>query len=154
MSETWIILGATSSMARAMTRRLAEDGHRLLLTGRDMEDLAATAADARARGSKAVETFSVDMRDTESFGPLIEAAKRYDGSLNTAVFVGSMPAQADIDADPSLIDGVIRDSFIGPAEILQRLAPEMEARKSGTVVGVGSVAGDRGRVGNYVYGAA
>ena len=46
------------------------------------------------------------------------------------------------------------DSFTGPARFLTLLAPRIEARGAGTVVGVGSVAGDRGRVGNYVYGAA
>ena len=56
--------------------------------------------------------------------------------------------------DPSLIEGVIADSFTGPATFLQRLAPQMEERGGGTIVGVGSVAGDRGRLGNYVYGAA
>ncbi len=74
--------------------------------------------------------------------------------MNAAVFVGSMPAQAEIDADPALIDGTATDSFTGPARFLQMLAPVIEARGGGTVVGVGSVAGDRGRLGNYVYGAA
>ena len=64
-----------------------------------------------------------------------------------------MPAQDAIDADPDLIDGTITDSFTGPARLLTLLAPLIEERK-GTVVGVGSVAGDRGRIGNYVYGAA
>ena len=68
--------------------------------------------------------------------------------------MGSMPEQDEIDADPSLIGGVVTDSFTGAAEFLQRLAPELERRGKGRVVGVGSVAGDRGRVGNYVYGAA
>ncbi|MGC9419423.1 MAG: SDR family NAD(P)-dependent oxidoreductase [Rhodovulum sp.] len=65
-----------------------------------------------------------------------------------------MPAQSEIDADPALIDGVVTDNFTGPARVLQMLAPLMEERGGGTVVGVGSVAGDRGRIGNYVYGAA
>jgi short-subunit dehydrogenase len=65
-----------------------------------------------------------------------------------------MPEQAAIDREPALIDGVVADSFTGPARFLQMLAPVMEARGGGTVVGVGSVAGDRGRLGNYVYGAA
>jgi short-subunit dehydrogenase len=65
-----------------------------------------------------------------------------------------MPPQAEIDADPGLLDGVIADSFTGPARFLQMLAPHLETRGSGTVVGVGSVAGDRGRIGNYVYGGA
>jgi short-subunit dehydrogenase len=65
-----------------------------------------------------------------------------------------MPDQSAIDADPSLIDGTVIDSFTGPARFLQMLAPLIEARGAGCVVGIGSVAGDRGRIGNYVYGAA
>jgi short-subunit dehydrogenase len=65
-----------------------------------------------------------------------------------------MPAQSEIDADASLVDGTVTDSFTGPARFLQTIAPLMEQRGGGTVVGVGSVAGDRGRIGNYVYGAA
>jgi short-subunit dehydrogenase len=65
-----------------------------------------------------------------------------------------MPPQAEIDADPALIAGVAADSFTGPAQVLSRVAPLIEARGAGTIVGVASVAGDRGRVGNYVYGAA
>ena len=76
------------------------------------------------------------------------------GVLNVAVFVASMPEQADIDLDPALIDGTVTDGFTGPARLLHRLAPLMEERGAGAVVGVGSVAGDRGRLANYVYGAA
>ena len=65
-----------------------------------------------------------------------------------------MPAQSDIDETPALGDATIQDSFTGPAHFLHGLAPLMEARKGGTVLGIGSVAGDRGRIGNYTYGAA
>ena len=152
MSETWIILGATSAMARALARRLAEDGADLVLAGRDMADLEATAADARARGAAGARAVRFDARDPASFAPVIDAAG--EGPVNVAVFVGSMPEQALIDADPALIDGTVTDSFTGPARFLTLLAPRIEAAGRGTVVGVGSVAGDRGRIGNYVYGAA
>ncbi|MEO1797870.1 MAG: SDR family NAD(P)-dependent oxidoreductase [Pseudomonadota bacterium] len=152
--ETWLILGATSSMARALTRRLAEQGAALILAGRDLGDMEATAGDARARGAASAEVMTFDARDPETFAPIVAAMTGHEGMLNAAVFVGSMPAQAAIDLDPSLIDGTVTDSFTGPARLLQMLAPEMETRGGGTVVGVGSVAGDRGRVGNYVYGAA
>ncbi|MBU2982968.1 SDR family NAD(P)-dependent oxidoreductase [Lentibacter algarum] len=154
MSETWIILGASSSMARNFTRRLAEEGHALILTGRDKDDLARLSADCLARGAAHCESFMIDARDAKSFTPIISKAGLVDGTLSCAMFIGSMPDQSEIDADPSLIDGVIADSFTGPARFLQLLAPLMEERGSGTIVGVGSVAGDRGRLGNYVYGAA
>lgn len=154
MNETWILLGATSSMARALARALAEQGAAVLLAGRDMAELEALAADCRLRGARLAEAHRFDARDATSFQPVIDRARGEEGRLNAAVFVGSMPDQADIDADPSLVDGTVIDSFTGPARFLQLLAPEIEARSTGTVVGVGSVAGDRGRVGNYVYGAA
>lgn len=154
MKETWIILGATSSMARAMARQLAGEGATLLLCGRDMDDLAASAADCAARGAGAATAHRFDARDVETFAPIVEAATETEGTVNCAVFVGSMPEQDAIDADPTLIDGVVQDSHIGPATFLQMLAPHIEERGQGLVIGVGSVAGDRGRIGNYVYGSA
>lgn len=152
--QTWIILGATSSMARALARKLASQGHGLILAGRDSADLAATATDCQLRGARVAEAVPFDARDPDSFPAIIEMVCAEQGTLNAAVFVGSMPPQDQIDADPSLIDGTVTDSFTGPARFLQLLAPELEARGGGTIVGVGSVAGDRGRIGNYVYGAA
>lgn len=154
MTETWVILGATSSMARGLARALADRGAALLLAGRDMADLEATAADCVLRGARLAEAVKFDARDPSTFSPILERLGKEDGSLNCACFVGSMPPQADIDADPSLIEGVITDSFTGPARFLTAMAPMIEARQMGCIVGVGSVAGDRGRVGNYVYGAS
>ena len=154
MNRTWIILGATSSMARAFARAVAETGAGVLLAGRDLEDLAALATDCRLRGAALAEVVAFDARKPEGFAGIVARMEQEEGELNAAVFVGSMPPQAEIDADPSLIDGTVTDSFTGPARFLQLLAPVMEARGGGTVVGVASVAGDRGRIGNYVYGAA
>ena len=154
MNQSWIILGASSSMARAFTRLVAARGDAVFLAGRDMDDLERSAADARARGARAATAVKFDARDADSFAPILEAAQHEDGAINCAVFVGSMPEQSAIDANPSLVDGVITDSFTGPARFLQAYAPIAEERGSGTVIGVGSVAGDRGRIGNYVYGAA
>jgi short-subunit dehydrogenase len=154
MNRTWVILGATSSMARAFARAVAEDGAGVLLAGRDSADLAALAGDCRLRGARMAEVLAFDARQPDGFAALIGRMEAEEGELNAAVFVGSMPEQATIDADPSLVDGTVTDSFTGPARFLQMLAPVMEARGGGTVVGVGSVAGDRGRLGNYVYGAA
>ena len=154
MHQTWLILGATSSMARAFVRQLAERGDGIILAGRDVPDMDATAKDARVRGARIADVIPFDARDPAGFANLIDQMTAQEGTLNAAVFVGSMPPQAELDAAPEGIDGVIRDSFTGPAHVLQLLAPELEARGGGTIVGVGSVAGDRGRIGNYVYGAA
>jgi short-subunit dehydrogenase len=154
MNTTWIVLGATSSMARALARRLAQDGAGLLLAGRDMAELSALAADCRLRGAPLAEAVRFDARLPGDAQSLLVRAEREAGELNVAVFLGSMPPQSEIDAHPELVDGVITDSFTGPARFLQMLANVQELRGGGTVVGVGSVAGDRGRLSNYVYGAA
>ncbi len=150
---TWLILGASSAMARALARAVAERGDAVLLAGRDMGDLDALASDCAFRGAPRAEAVAFDARDPSGFDAILKRTTETDGILNVAVFVGSMPAQDAIDADAALIDGTITDSFTGPARLLTLLAPLIEERK-GTVVGVGSVAGDRGRIGNYVYGAA
>lgn len=154
MTETWIILGATSAMARAFARAEAERGAALVLAGRDMAEMKALAVDLEARGASAAEAVKFDARDPKSFAPILDKAELAVGRVNAAVFVGSMPSQAEIDAAPTLIDAVIADNFTGPARFLAAFAPLIEARAAGTIVGVSSVAGDRGRLGNYTYGAA
>lgn len=154
MTETWIILGATSSMARAFARQVSEQGCGVLLCGRDMNDLKSSAADCAARGASLAEALVFDARDASSFQPIIDRATQEDGQIHVAVFVGSMPPQDAVDADPNLISGVVTDSYTGPATFLQMIAPELEERGGAYIVGVGSVAGDRGRIGNYVYGSA
>lgn len=152
--QTWIILGATSTMARAFARAVAETGATVLLAGRDMAELKHMLPDLEARGAARAEAVKFDARDPASFAPIIEKVELEPGEINAAVFVGSMPPQDAIDADPGLIEGVVTDNFVGPSRFLTQLAPVMEGRACGTVVGISSVAGDRGRIGNYVYGAA
>ena len=154
MTDTWIILGATSGMARAFIRDMAEEGHGLILCGRKQEVMEEIATDCRARGAGFVDLMPIDMRDPDSFSPIVEKASGLSGMINVAVLTGTMPPQDQIDANPALIDGTIADSFTGPARFLTTIAPYMEQRGGGSIVGITSVAGDRGRLGNYVYGAA
>ncbi|MEL6957986.1 MAG: SDR family NAD(P)-dependent oxidoreductase [Pseudomonadota bacterium] len=152
--NTWIVLGASSTIAKAFIRSVAEQGAAVILAGRRIDDLEASAADATARGAAGATAVAFDARDPATFQAVIDAGAGQPGTLNCAVFVGSMPSQEAIDDDPALVDGTIADSFTGPARFLTMLAPVMAERADGAIVGVGSVAGDRGRVGNYVYGAA
>lgn len=153
MSETWIIVGATSSIARAFARKVAEDGAHVVLAGRDMDDIDQTARDCALRGAASAIAVPFDARDPGTFDEIAVKATLQNGCINVALFVASMPEQAAIDADPELASKTLTDGLLGPAVLLMRLAPLMEERGCGTVIGVGSVAGDRGRLGNYVYGA-
>ncbi len=154
MTETWIILGASSAIARAFARQQAATGARLILAGRNHQELLEQAQDLCLRGAPEADAAEFDIRNPGTFAPIIDLAAQTTGTVNAAVFVGSMPEQADIDRDPDLLDTVVLDNFTGPAHFLHALAPLLEARGKGTVIGIGSVAGDRGRLGNYAYGAA
>ena len=154
MRDTWIILGATSTIARVFARKLAARGVHLVLAGRDMDEIQRSALDYMSRGAETATAVPFDAREPASFENIFDTLRDRDGAINVAVFVGSMPSQGDIDQTPELIAGTVTDSFTGPAEFLTRLAPLLEEKGAGTVVGVGSVAGDRGRLGNYVYGAS
>jgi len=154
----WIVLGATSAMGRAFARAAAATGAAIALAGRDIADMDATAADIRLTTGADVAVWLFDASAPSAAADLAARAGAWvealDGPLNAAVFVGSMPAQDEIDADPALIGPVARDNYAALAEALHRLAPLFEAQEGGAIIGVGSVAGDRGRIKNYVYGAA
>ncbi|MEM9010454.1 MAG: SDR family NAD(P)-dependent oxidoreductase [Pseudomonadota bacterium] len=154
MSATWLILGASSAMARAFARRAAAEGVELILAGRDGDDLSRAAQDCKLRGATAVATVAFDLGRPTSFAKVLDLARATRGQLNVACFVGSMPEQVEIDAAPALIDRVLAENLAGPLHLLQALAEEMAGREGGTLLCLGSVAGDRGRRGNYVYGAA
>jgi short-subunit dehydrogenase len=154
MSETWIILGASSAMGRSFARKAASKGAIVILAGRDKTDMANTATDCTARGANDAIPLSFDIRKPSSFAAIYTAAEQQGGIINVALFVGSMENQSDVDADPAKGSTMAIDSFTGPMEFLHGLAPIMEARGGGIVIGVGSVAGDRGRLSNYSYGAA
>ncbi len=154
MNQNWLILGASSAMARGFAQAVSEQGARVFLAGRDKDDLTRSAADCVLRGAAEAEFLAFDTRKPAGFQAIYDRLALADGVLNVAVFVGTMPEQSAVDADPDLIDGTATDCFTGPARFLHGFAPMIEARGAGTVVGVGSVAGDRGRISNYVYGAA
>lgn len=153
MSETWLVLGATSSIARAFAREAAASGAAVILAGRAREELERQAADLRIRYGVPVGTQAFDAEDTARHG---ELARAMDGTGRFNIFAafGFMPPQADSESDPSLALRVIAVNFAGMVSALLHLAPLLERRCGGKVVVLGSVAGDRGRRSNHIYGSA
>ena len=155
--ECWLVLGASSAVARAFARLAAAQGSALLLAGRDLEDIERSAADLRTRGAPAVAVLVFDALDSASHDGFVERCREACGAgsrLNLFLAFGAMPDQAAIDGAPSLVADTIGANFTGAASVLTRLAPLLEAQGSGRVIALTSVAGDRGRLKNYVYGAA
>ncbi len=155
MTETWLVLGASSPIARAVARRVAERRQTILLAGRDLEDLHATAADLLIRGAPRIDVLPFDAADLAAHAAFAARCDELAGTAPLAVLVAFalMPEQAEIDDDPTLVRRTLDATFTGAASVLHWLAPRLEAR-GGRVVVLGSVAGDRGRPRNYVYGSA
>lgn len=152
----WVVIGASSTIAREFARQAAMQGAGILLAGRDRDDLAANAADIATRANVPVRVEHFDLADASEHSALLESAHSFanGAEINLFLAAGTMPAQAEIDADPGLAAGTIVTNYTGAVLLLQRFAPLFEAQKGGAVIALGSVAGDRGRLKNYVYGSA
>ena len=152
MSGAVLILGAASGIARAAARSFAEAGHPIQLAARNVARLEDDAADLRTRYGAEVTLHEFDALALDSHGSFTSALPALPEVVVCAV--GAMGTQDGSEADPMAAAHVMRSNFEGPASALAHLANAMEARGSGTLVGISSVAGDRGRASNYVYGSA
>ena len=146
---TALLVGATSDIGREVGRLLAAQGWALQLAGRDPAALARDARDIEARSGKAPQVLAWDALEgglpVDDLDPLPDLA---------VCLVGILGDQAESQRDPAAAERVMRANYTAPALLLGALAERFEQRGSGTLVGVSSVAGDRGRAANYVYGSA
>lgn len=147
---TAVILGATSALGQAVARQLAGRGQPLILVARDDTKLAAVEADLQARGTT-VRSVVADLDDTDRHAGLVED---WSAAADFYVFYGSLPDQDAAEADWSVAARALHTNFLSAASLLTHIANLCEQRKSGRIVVVTSVAGDRGRQSNYVYGTA
>ena len=149
------IFGATSDIATAVARRYAGSGWRALLVGRDQAGLEALAADLKVRGAPEGELLLADFADLPLLPALAEAAWSTFGGLDVVLLAyGAMAEQRDSEREPALATTMLTVNFTSAALLLNALANRFEAQRQGAIAAISSVAGDRGRKSNYVYGAA
>lgn len=152
MPHPVLIIGATSDIGRAIAHVFARHGHDLMLTARQGDALATDAEDLRLRYRVAVTEHRLDVLETDSLAPFVAGLEPLP-ELAVCV-VGRLGDQAESQSDLAAADIVMRTNYNAPATLLAALANRFEARGSGVLVGIASVAGDRGRATNYVYGSA
>lgn len=150
-----LVLGATSGIAEASIRIWASRGDNLFLVGRNADRLNAVAADARTRGAGFVEVSVVDLDNTNAHPELLAHAINSLGGLDVAyVAVGMLGDQARAERNFADAGQILHTNFIAPASLLTWLANYCAQRHAGTLAVLSSVAGDRGRKSNYVYGSS
>jgi short-subunit dehydrogenase len=155
MTPTILVLGGTSAIAVAYCRRRAITGTRFTLVGRNHERLAVIAADLKARGAQEVAIVAHDLSDTS------DAKARFDDFCNplgvpeeVLLAYGILGEQQKAQTDPAALRNIININFTSAAVWLNEAAERLMAKRKGILIVIGSVAGDRGRQSNYVYGAA
>jgi len=152
MTGPVLILGAGSDIARAVARAFAAKGHAIQLAARDESCRADDKADLETRYGVAVRLHRVDALDLTSHAGFVAGLPALPEIVVCAI--GLMGDQDENAADMARAAVILRSNFEGPASLLGHLANAMEARGSGILVGISSVAGDRGRASNYIYGSA
>ncbi len=154
-SKKILVLGATSGIAEATCRVWAREGASLFLVGRNAEKLAAVAADLRVRGAKYVDTAVADLDDTSKHAELLAHAINSLTGLDVALLAhGILGDQAQAEQDFAHAEQILHTNFIAPVSMLTWLANFCVQRHSGVLAVISSVAGDRGRKSNYVYGSS
>ena len=148
--QTIVVLGATSHLAQACSRLLAEAGHKLVLVGRNEQKLTVIKDDLLAHATE-VETITSDLDDMPAHEALVQQLAPADSFW---FFAGSLPDQEQCESSWNETSAALVTNGLGTMSLLTRLANVCENRGSGSFVVISSVAGDRGRSSNYVYGAA
>lgn len=153
--KRYLVLGATSGIAEATCRIWAQEGANLFLVGRSAEKLNAVATDLRVRGAAYVDTAVTDLDDITQHAALMAHAITSLGGLDVAYLafgiLGDQP-QAEVDANHA--GQILHTNLTAPVSMLTWLANYCVKQGRGTLAVLSSVAGDRGRKSNYVYGAS
>ena len=149
------IIGATSAIAQAVARRLLSPSTNFMLIGRNEQQLEHVAEDLRARGCASVGSRTQDLDELEAHPALIDAIwDELDGCDVFIVAHGSLPDQASCEASVEETLATFCTNGLSVLSLLTLAANKFAEQGSGSIVVISSVAGDRGRASNYVYGSA
>ena len=147
-----LIIGAKSDIAKEVARTYAKNGYDLYLAARDTADIEELATDIKVRSNVNVELFKFNITDYNSHQVFYDDLK--EKPLGVIVVSGYMNEQKIVQKDWLESLNTINVNYTGAVSILNIVANDFEKERRGFIVGVSSVAGDRGRKANYIYGSA
>ncbi len=150
-----LIIGATSAIAEATARLFAQRGDQLCLIGRNTERLESMSADLKIRGAAETDFYTLDVNDSSQRLNIIDQAVTKMAGLDIVLVAhGTLPDQTKCEHDFELTEKELATNAISIVIMVSHLANYFEQQKSGCIAVISSVAGDRGRQSNYIYGAA
>jgi len=150
-----LIIGASSAIASACAREWAAQGAEFFLVARSAQKLEQAKADLTARGAKSVSVYNMDATDFSAHGPMLENCMTAMGQIDIALIAhGTLPDQKVCERDVSVALQEFSNNGTSVIGLLTVLANQLERQRCGTLAVISSVAGDRGRPSNYLYGTA
>ena len=153
--QSVLVFGGTSDIAESTLRRLVQRrARRVVLAGRDVDRLGEIAEDLRARGATFVECVPFDALDTATHEAMVDAVFDRVGDIDLVlVAFGVLGEQADAEQHATAAVDVARVNYLGAVSVLTPTAERLQAQGHGTIVVLSSVAGERARESNYVFGS-
>lgn len=151
-NKTILIIGAKSDISLAIAKKFASKGYDLQLAARSSSGLDVVVNDLKIRYEIKVSTYELDILKYETFADVIDSLDCLPDIALCAV--GALGNQKD--DEKSLLNSslIMRTNYEGPSLLLGEIANRFETRGSGSIIGISSVAGDRGRGSNYIYGSS
>ena len=150
-----LIIGATSAIAQEVAKLYAAKGSKLFLVARDRDKLDQIARDLQVRGAEAVDCFSQDLVNIEQHEMLLHKADEKLGGFDIVLIAhGTLPDQKQCEGSVNQTLQELQINFVSTVSLLTHLANYFEKKGKGCLAVISSVAGDRGRQSNYIYGAA
>lgn len=150
-----LVIGATSAVAEHCARLWAAKGNALYLVARNEERLKTIAADLKVRDASNVHNQCMDLNDIKSQAAMLDAAEAAMGGLDTVLIAhGTLSNQKACEQSVEETLAEINTNALSTISLLTLIANSFEAKRAGTIAVISSVAGDRGRASNYVYGSA
>jgi decaprenylphospho-beta-D-erythro-pentofuranosid-2-ulose 2-reductase len=147
-----LVIGGSSDIGHATALKYAKAGWSVMLAARDLDAAQRNADDVTTRTGAETSIHALDVLETEQLDGFVTGLPVLPDTV--VCVVGELGDQVRAQTDSELATKIMRTNFEAPSLLLELLAQRFEKRGSGTVVGVSSVAGDRGRASNYYYGAA
>ena len=154
--QTVLVFGGTSEIARAVvTRFVARRARTVILAGRHADALETVAAQLRAEGADLVETMPFEAADIDGHVELVDGVFRRYGHIDLVLFAfGQLGDQAALEADPAAAARLIGVNYTAAVSLGLAVAVRLRAQGHGNLVGLSSVAAERPRRSNFVYGSS
>jgi len=150
--EYVLIIGAKSDIAKAVAKKYSENGYNLYLASRNSDELQNFANDIKIRNEKEVICLDFDVLDYASHQNFYDSlAEKPMGVISVVGYLGEQEkAQNDFEESQRIMN----TNYTGVVSLFNIISLDFEKNKKGFIIGISSVAGDRGRISNYIYGSA